>query len=411
MVKYKVDENFFDKWSGDMAYILGLWYADGWAIDTKQGCQVCIELKDKCLLEQVKMRMGDVPIKELCRTINSKQVHSYLLRYCRNGLYKSLVSRGYNNKDVFPRIPGEYISYFMRGYFDGDGSLQLRENDRTLRFSIYGPKPLLTEYSGLLAKKLQLSRVAPVFKTQATHGFNYAKITDVAKIFRYLYSDNSIGLCRKCRLFGEWFETVGSKELLSKSTIQDNIRRILELIGENPNREGIKYTPHRVERLYNNLFYGYRKKLKVMNEEERNTGFDENIIPITVFKNESDEMLIRKVNAVTFCEHHIAVTPLEVWVGIIPDETLMGMNKIDKVVKYFAARLQIQERMTNQVADWISDNIEPKGVIVVIKGIHYCAELQGDSGNFITSAVRGIFLHPDANKDPKSEFLTLIKEK
>jgi len=197
-------------------------------------------------------------------------------------------------------------------------------------------------------------------------------------------------------------------ETNSDETIKDSVLRILELIGENPNREGIKYTPHRVARLYNNLFYGYRKKLVVMNEEERNTKLDKDVIPITVFKNESDEMLIRQVNCVSHCEHHIAIFPMRVWVGIIPDKKLMGMNKIDKVVKYFAARLQIQERMTNQIASWINDNIEPKGVIVVIKGVHYCAELQGDSGNFTTSAVKGIFLNPEPNKDPKSEFLKLI---
>lgn len=199
-------------------------------------------------------------------------------------------------------------------------------------------------------------------------------------------------------------------EVATNETIEDNIRRILELIGENPNREGIKYTPHRVARLYKNLFYGYRKRLVVMNEEERNTRVDEDVIPITIFKNESDEMLIRKVSCIGACEHHLAIIPMDVWVGIIPDKVLMGMNKIDKVVKYFAARLQIQERMNSQIADWIDDNIKPKGVIVVIKGIHYCAELQGDSGNFTTSAVRGVFLHPESNKDPKSEFLQLIKE-
>ena len=149
-----------------------------------------------------------------------------------------------------------------------------------------------------------------------------------------------------------------------------------------------------------------------MNEEERNINHNElhnnSTIPITVFKNTSNEMLIRKVNCVSFCSHHMTVFPLKVWVGIIPDKLLMGMNKIDKVVKYFCAKLQLQETLIQNVADWINDNIQCKGVIVVGKGIHYCAELQGDSGDFTTSCVKGIFLKPEEGKSPKEEFLKLI---
>jgi GTP cyclohydrolase IA len=195
---------------------------------------------------------------------------------------------------------------------------------------------------------------------------------------------------------------------MNKSKIEDAFRTILVEIGEDINREGIAFTPVRMARLYDNLFYGYRKKLVVMNEEQRNTKCDEDCIPITIFANESKEMLIRKVNCISHCQHHLAIFPMKVWVGIIPNKKLMGMNKIDKVVKYYAARLQIQEQMTTQITDWINDNIEPLGVIVVIRGIHYCAELQGDDGNFTTSAARGYFLEHPENKDPKSEFLRLI---
>ena len=195
---------------------------------------------------------------------------------------------------------------------------------------------------------------------------------------------------------------------MNKGRVEGAVRIILEEIGEDANREGIKYTPTRIARLYENLFYGYRKKLVVMNEAERNTQVDKDVIPITVFKCESSGMLIRKVNTISFCEHHLAIFLVEAWIGIIPDKKLMGMNKIDKVVKYFAARLQIQERLTAQVADWINENIEPLGIIVVVKGVHYCAELQGDNGNFTTSEVRGIFLKPEHGKSPKEEFLKLI---
>lgn len=199
---------------------------------------------------------------------------------------------------------------------------------------------------------------------------------------------------------------------MNEKKVKEAVRTILQEIGEDVEREGIKYTPTRVARLYKNLFYGYRKKLVVMDEEERNTKIDKDVIPITVFENESREMLIRKVNFLSTCEHHLAsITEGVCYVGIIPDKKLLGMNKIDRVVKYFAARLQIQERLTSQIADWINDNIKPMGVIVVIKANHLCAELQGDDGHFTTSVVRGIFLKPEPGKSPKEEFLKLINLK
>ena len=189
--------------------------------------------------------------------------------------------------------------------------------------------------------------------------------------------------------------------------IENYWREILKLIGENPEREGIKSTPKRIARLYKNIFYGYKKKLVVMDEQKRNDNKDDNIIPITVFKNENKEMLIRNTKFTSFCEHHVVPFSGIAWVGIIPNKKLLGMNKIDKIVKYFSARLQIQERLTTQVADWIYENIKPLGVIVIIKADHYCARLQGDDGDFTTSSVRGIF---SSNKDNcKGEFLNLIK--
>jgi len=191
---------------------------------------------------------------------------------------------------------------------------------------------------------------------------------------------------------------------MDKEKIKEAVKTILKEIGEDTEREGIKFTPERVARLYENMFYGYRKRLVVMNEKERNTEVKDGIIPITVFENTNNEMLIRKVNFISTCEHHLAtITNGECWVGIIPDKLLLGMNKIDKIVKYFSARLQIQERMTTQITDWIMTNIKPLGVIVVIKANHLCAELQGDNGDFITSAVRGAF----ENQVTKEEFLNL----
>lgn len=187
--------------------------------------------------------------------------------------------------------------------------------------------------------------------------------------------------------------------------MKEEIKKILEELGEDTEREGIKYTPERVQRLFSNIFYGYRKVLKVVNEETRNTTNYDSIIPITVFENGNKEMLIRKMSFISFCEHHIVPFMGEIYVGIIPNKMLLGLNKIDKIAQYFSARLQLQERLTNNIADWITDNIEPLGVMVVIKAKHMCAELQGDNGDFITSAVRGVF-KKDINS--RQEFLKLI---
>ena len=144
-----------------------------------------------------------------------------------------------------------------------------------------------------------------------------------------------------------------------------------------------------------------------MDEKERNTGYNENEIPITIFKTDKSELLIRKVNFISTCEHHLAsITESQCWVGIVPNKKLLGMNKIDKIVKYFGARLQIQERMTGQIADWIMENIQPLGTIVVIKANHMCASLQGDEGSFTTSAIRGKFMR---EPELRAEFYSLIK--
>jgi len=196
---------------------------------------------------------------------------------------------------------------------------------------------------------------------------------------------------------------------MNEKKFKEAIRTILTEIGEDVNREGIKATPDRVCRLWKNLYYGYRKRLVVMNENKRNKQkLPDDVIPITVFKSISNDLLIRKVNFLSTCEHHLAqIHSGECWVGIVPNQKLAGMNKIDKIVKYFAARLQIQEKMTCEIADWINTNLEPLGVIVLIKANHLCAELQGDNGHFITSSARGILLN---NKDGvKDEFLSLIK--
>jgi len=184
------------------------------------------------------------------------------------------------------------------------------------------------------------------------------------------------------------------------------VKVIIEEIGEDTEREGVKYTPTRVARLYGNLFYAYTKKLEAMREDKRNTSPGEGVIPITVFKNTNRGMVIRRATFTSFCEHHMVPFIGEAWVGIIPGKWMIGMNKIDKIVKYFAAKLQVQEQLTSDVVGWLNEYVEPKGVIVVIRAKHQCAELQGDNGDFTTSEVRGIFAEDKAARD---EFLKLMQ--
>jgi len=194
---------------------------------------------------------------------------------------------------------------------------------------------------------------------------------------------------------------------MNEKKFEEHVRGILKEIGEDIEREGIKATPARVCRLWKKLYYGYGKKLIVMDELKRKENKDPNIIPITVFKPISKDMLVRKVHFLSTCEHHLAtIHGGECWVGIIPNKKLMGMNKIDAVVKYFAARLQIQEKLTADIANWIQKNIQPLGVGVVIKANHLCAELQGDNGHFTTSAVRGNF---EKNSQTRNEFLKFVE--
>lgn len=188
--------------------------------------------------------------------------------------------------------------------------------------------------------------------------------------------------------------------------IEEGFRLILEGSGEDLNRGGIKETPKRAARLWAFRNYGYSKELKVMTSLERNSVDDHgSIIPITVFPAESSGLLVRKVSFNSLCEHHIVDIKGECWVGMIPDKLMVGMNKIDKIVKWFGARLQVQETLTKQIIGWIDEHLKPKGSIVIIRADHQCANLQGDEGHFTTSEVTGSF---KADTTCKEEFLKLI---
>jgi GTP cyclohydrolase I len=180
--------------------------------------------------------------------------------------------------------------------------------------------------------------------------------------------------------------------------IEDNIRRLLQYIGEDVNRGGLAETPHRVAKAWHHWTAGYGKDpaslLKVF--EDGADGCDEMVI-------------VKDIPFYTHCEHHMAPFFGTATVAYIPDGKIVGLSKISRVVDMFARRLQVQERLTNQIADALSDNLQPKGVGVVVSARHLCMESRGicQQGHVtITSALRGVLKDkPEA----RAEFMALAK--
>jgi GTP cyclohydrolase I len=174
------------------------------------------------------------------------------------------------------------------------------------------------------------------------------------------------------------------------------ITRVLELLGEDPEREGLLKTPKRVVKALQFLTEGYHQDPKA-------------ILNQALFGSSNDEMVVvRDIEFYSLCEHHMLPIIGRAHVAYIPDGKVVGLSKIPRVVNVFARRLQIQEQMTEQIADAISDAISPKGVAVVIQARHMCMEMRGVkkiNSTTVTSALRGLF-----KKDirTRNEFYDLI---
>lgn len=178
---------------------------------------------------------------------------------------------------------------------------------------------------------------------------------------------------------------------------EDQIRKLLEHIGENPDREGLKDTPKRVLKSYEKLYSGYK-----MNPADLVTKFDgENY----------DEMIIaRDIEFYSMCEHHMLPFFGKVHIGYIPNGKIIGISKLPRLVEVFARRLQNQERLTIQVAEAIEECLNPKGVAVVMEAKHFCMMARGvekQNSKMVTSSLRGLF---KSNLNTRSEFLNLINK-
>ncbi len=181
-----------------------------------------------------------------------------------------------------------------------------------------------------------------------------------------------------------------------KIAIEKAVRQILKSIGEDPDRDGLKRTPERVARMYEELTAGYHTDpIKLINE--------------ALFEVEYNEMVIVKdIDFYSLCEHHMLPFFGKVHVAYIPKGKVVGLSKIPRIVEMFARRLQVQERMTQQIADFINQVLTPYGVAVVVEGSHMCMMMRGvkkSNANMITSAVLGTF--KEDNK-ARSEFMQHI---
>jgi GTP cyclohydrolase IA len=186
------------------------------------------------------------------------------------------------------------------------------------------------------------------------------------------------------------------EEGLSKFTTEEMYREILTRLGEDPKRDGLERTPTRVEKSMAFLTKGYQED-------------PEKILRGALFDVDYDEMVIVKdVEMFSLCEHHMLPFFGKVHVAYIPNGKVIGLSKIPRLVEVFARRLQVQERMTRQIADTIQEAINPQGVGVVIEARHLCMMMRGiekQHSSTVTSAMVGCF----REKETRTEFLSLVR--
>jgi len=180
---------------------------------------------------------------------------------------------------------------------------------------------------------------------------------------------------------------------VAKREIEDAVRDLLVAFGEDIERQGLRETPSRVARMYDELLAGYRvDPYQLINE--------------ALFDVEYEDMIIVKdIEYYSLCEHHLLPFMGRAHVAYIPTDKVIGLSKIPRVVDLFSKRLQVQERMTRQIADFIEAVVHPHGVGVVVEGWHLCAAMRGvrkDQARMVTSALCGTF---KTNDKTRQEFL------
>jgi GTP cyclohydrolase I len=186
-------------------------------------------------------------------------------------------------------------------------------------------------------------------------------------------------------------------EMMNKEEeFEQAITKVLELLGEDPKREGLLKTPNRVAKALQFLTEGYDQDPK-------------EILNQALFSTSNDEMvLVRDIEFYSMCEHHMLPIIGRAHVAYIPNGKVVGLSKIPRIVNVYARRLQIQEQMTEQIADAILETIKPKGVAVVVHARHMCMEMRGVqkiNSTTVSSALRGLF---KSDERTRNEFYNLI---
>ena len=198
---------------------------------------------------------------------------------------------------------------------------------------------------------------------------------------------------------GEVNSIVEQLEKTTQQALPDVIRALLTELGENPDREGLARTPERVARAYRFLTKGYHEDLsKLLNG--------------AFYQVKQDEMVIVKdIDFFSLCEHHMLPFFGKCHVAYMPDERIVGLSKIPRIVEYFARRLQVQERLTTQVAETLQETLKPRGVACVMEAQHLCMMMRGvekQNTKAVTSSMLGVFRTSDKTR---AEFLELIRSR
>ena len=181
--------------------------------------------------------------------------------------------------------------------------------------------------------------------------------------------------------------------------IERLIHDLLKEIGEDPSREGLEKTPARVAKAYEYLTSGYHQNV-------------EEVLNSALFTEEYDEMVVVKdIDLYSLCEHHLLPFVGKCHIAYMPSRKIVGLSKLPRLVEMFARRLQVQERLTTQIAQTLNEVLQPRGVAVVIEAIHMCMLMRGvekQNSKAVTSAMLGAFRD---NPETRAEFMELIKSR
>ncbi len=190
-----------------------------------------------------------------------------------------------------------------------------------------------------------------------------------------------------------------SHPVAGDETIADLVRKMIVKLGEDPDREGLRKTPERFEKALRFLTSGYEQNVeKILNGATFSVAYDEMVI-------------VKDIEFFSLCEHHLLPFFGKVHIAYLPTKKVVGLSKLARLVNMYARRLQIQERMTSQIASAIEEKIDPQGVGVIVEARHLCMQMRGvekQHGQAVTSAMLGAFRH---NKQTRDEFLALVRNR